>query len=376
MKILVIMKRFGAGQDMVSREFGRQISLFKPLVQDHKIDFFCPDTVKHENFTAKKNGIRYIVRPFRWWSFYSLWNEMKKIVRQGQYDAIVGTTDPIYGIMANCLSRKYGVPFVYDLQDNFEIYDAYKFPLVGHYDRKAVREADGLITVSRELKRHISQFRKGRIGVVPNGVDLGMFRKIDQRMARKKLGLAKKTGNNGKIVTYVGEISSLKGANVLLDAFDILLRKHPNTYLLLSGQVKNNIDIERENVIFEALPKREEVVLAINASDAVVIPNLENEFSRYCFPYKLPEYMACSVNIVATKIGDIALMLEDYGDSLAKPGDAKDLADKLAKALGKKDRPDYSAHLKELKWESLSKQTEKIIEEAVGSGKRQPPSKA
>ena len=42
MKILVIMKRFGANKDMVMEDFGRQIRLFENLVKRHKVDFFCP----------------------------------------------------------------------------------------------------------------------------------------------------------------------------------------------------------------------------------------------------------------------------------------------------------------------------------------------
>ena len=40
MKILVVMKRFGANKDMVMEDFGRQIRLFEKLAKKHEIDFF------------------------------------------------------------------------------------------------------------------------------------------------------------------------------------------------------------------------------------------------------------------------------------------------------------------------------------------------
>ena len=41
---------------------------------------------------------------------------------------------------------------------------------------------------------------------------------------------------------------------------------------------------------------------ALSAADVAVLPNINNEFSRYCFPYKLVEYMAAYFPIVATKV--------------------------------------------------------------------------
>src|SRR3989344_3003245 len=63
MKILVIMKRFGANKDMVLKNFGRQIRLFENLAKEHQIDFLCPDYTNRENKTIKKNGLRFFIVP-------------------------------------------------------------------------------------------------------------------------------------------------------------------------------------------------------------------------------------------------------------------------------------------------------------------------
>ena len=63
MKILVIMKRFGANKDMVMQNFGRQIRLFEPLAKKYTIHFLCPDYKKRECIVYKNKGIKYIIRP-------------------------------------------------------------------------------------------------------------------------------------------------------------------------------------------------------------------------------------------------------------------------------------------------------------------------
>ena len=61
MKILVVMKRFGANKDMVIQDFGRQIRLFENLKQ-HKIDFLCPDYTKKENKDVKLHNMDFYIK--------------------------------------------------------------------------------------------------------------------------------------------------------------------------------------------------------------------------------------------------------------------------------------------------------------------------
>ena len=63
MKILVIMKRFGANKDMVMQNFGRQVRMFENLAKKHQIDFLCPDYTRKESKIVEKNGLRFFVVP-------------------------------------------------------------------------------------------------------------------------------------------------------------------------------------------------------------------------------------------------------------------------------------------------------------------------
>ena len=51
----------------------------------------------------------------------------------------------------------------------------------------------------------------GHIELVPCGVDLSLFRPLDQQQARERLGL-----NGEKVVLYVGRLEPLKGLELLL----------------------------------------------------------------------------------------------------------------------------------------------------------------
>jgi teichuronic acid biosynthesis glycosyltransferase TuaC len=349
MKILVIMKRFGANKDMVLEDFGRQIRLFENLSNSHDIDFFCPDYIKKESKIIKRKGIRYIIRPVSIFSSFLCYNSLKNLIENEMYEMIVATTDPLIGIVASKLSKKFRIPFVYDLQDNFEAYDSYKLPFVKHFDREAVKSANAVLTVSKSLKSHISKFRKGKpIHVLNNGIDLKLFKTAGKVDARKKLKLPLKS----KIIVFIGHLESIKGSKILIDAFDRIRKIHPDTYLLLSGKI-DDVDIMHKNIIYRKFSNREEVVLGLNAADVAALPNPVNNFTKYCFPYKLLEYMACNLPIVATDIGDVSLMLRKYKGSLCRPNDSEDLANKIILKLKENQEVVYGG-IKKLSWKELS----------------------
>ncbi|HIH41325.1 TPA: glycosyltransferase family 4 protein [Candidatus Woesearchaeota archaeon] len=361
MNLLVVMKRFGANKDMVLGNFGRQIRLFEPLAKKHKIDFFCPDYVKKESFEAVKNKIKYIIRPASLLKCISLLKSLNSIVKQEKYDAIVATTDPIIGILCYNISKKYNIPLIYDLQDNFESYGSYKIPFVRRLDRKALKDADAVLAVSKTLKEHISKIRKKPVYVINNGIESDLFKPINKDIARKKLCLPLKS----KIIVYMGHLEKLKGGLLLLNAFRIVRKKIPDCYLLISGKIEQGIDISQKNIIFRDFPKREEVVLGINSGDVAVLPNPLNNFTKYCFPYKLIEYMACGVPIVATDIGDVSLALKKYHGSLCMPNDINDLAEKIIMQLGKSRKVDYGEEVKSRKWSALAGKVDKVLSKVI-----------
>tara|TARA_Y100000310_G_scaffold272960_1_gene288208 strand:- start:287 stop:1357 length:1071 start_codon:yes stop_codon:yes gene_type:complete len=353
MKILVVMKRFGANKDMVMQDFGRQIRLFENLKQ-HKIDFLCPDYTKKENKDVKLHNMDFYMRAINIMNPFNFLKDFNQTLKKGKYDVIVATTTPIIGFISYFFSKKYKIKLLYDLQDNYEIYDAYKIPFFKYIDKYVTKKADAVICVSNILKDKVKKFRKKPIYIIENGVEINLFKSMPKLRARKILKLPIKS----KIIVYIGHISNIKGFDILYDAFKIVKEKCQNTYLLLSGKIDKDIDLKKPNIIFKTFPKRKDVVAAINAADVAVLPNTENVFTKYCFPYKVLEYMACKVPIVATNIGDISKLLKNYEDSLCTPN-SRSLADKIIKNFNK-NKVNYNI-IKKYNWKNLSRKLDSIL---------------
>ena len=137
------------------------------------------------------------------------------------------------------------------MQDEYSSYATYKIPFVRYLDRIAIRNSDIVMTVSDTLNKHVRRFRKKPTYTIQNGIDLKAFKKIGKSRARSMLNLPK-----GKIIVYIGEISKFKGVDILLKAFEEVKKAVPECHLLLSGKVNKNIDLKKDNVIYEPYPKK------------------------------------------------------------------------------------------------------------------------
>ena len=358
MKILVLMKRFGTNKDLVMQNFGRQVRLFEHIKKfGHDIDFLCMDYKKLESKKIRKNNINYYIEPFGLTKFRVFLKKLDLLLSVNKYGIIVASTSPILGIIGYFYSRKYKIRMLYELQDSFDVYAEYKIPLLRQIDRYVTKNSDIVVCVSHALMNKVKKFRKKAAYVIENGIEPNLFKPMDRIKCRKMLGLPL----DAKIIVYIGHITKLRGFDTLLTAFGKVRKIHPDSYLLVSGQIDKDVSINHENVLFKALPERKQVAMAINAGDVSVIPDSRNDFTEYSFPYKLVEYMACQVPIAATDIGDMSLVLKKYGGSLCKPDDADGLSKIIIAKLENNKKVDYGKDLKQLRWEILAEKLNKIL---------------
>jgi len=361
MKILVLTSRYTATRDIIGEDFGRQTRLFEALKKfKHNIHFFCADYRQFEKRNTILHGIRVFIRPFGIFYFFDFISKLKEIVKKEKYDLIIGTSDPLWGTIGYFISKKYKIKFLYDLHDNYEVYATYKIPFFKYLDRFIIKNSGIITTVSYSLKNKIKNIRQKNVFVIQNGVDIDLFKSLNKKYCRKKLRLPL----NSKIIAYTGSLQKSLGVQILINIFEKLRKDTPKIKLVLVGRLsankKERLDIKKKDIIYFDALKQKDVVLVINAADVVVIPSPSNEFTKYCFPYKCVEYMACNTPIASTSLGDVKLMLKDYKDSLCKPNSEDELYKKIKVQLNK-GKIDYRKKLKNNTWDSVALKLHNII---------------
>ncbi len=104
------------------------------------------------------------------------------------------------------------------------------------------------VFLSHQLRRQYQQrwpLHPGQIAVIPNGVDLARFRALTDPAERLDLRAHHGFSARQKLVLFVGGIMERKGVDILLEAWNEVLRRQPNAVLLVLGSQAGRISHER-----------------------------------------------------------------------------------------------------------------------------------
>lgn len=218
--------------------------------------------------------------------------------------------------------------------------------------RMLARWADEAVFISADDRRRLTG---GRLGVViPNFVDERHFHAgVDGAGVRAELGIPP----DAPLVLFLGGVSGIKGAHVLLPALAMARRRVPGLQAVLPGaerpwsrspaaraaravlpllgggtERQRFLRAHREGEMEEwarLLPFRPDPERLMAAADLVVFPSTVPHFAR-----PVIEAAAMSRPVVASRLGGVEELVEDGRTGLlVPPGDPAALADAIARVL-------------------------------------------
>ena len=141
---------------------------------------------------------------------------------------------------------------------------------------------------------------------MPCGVDLSLFRPLDQDKVRDRLGL-----NGERVFLYVGRLERLKGLDLLLHMTTHLETCEKFRVLVVGGgpseeeelarlrRLARTLDVE-EVFDFVGRVDQEDLPLYYNAADVCVVPSYYESFGLAAL-----ESMACGTPVVAARVGGL-----------------------------------------------------------------------
>jgi len=146
----------------------------------------------------------------------------------------------------------------------------------------AARRATQVICVSRQLQSRLWSSRRERALVVPDGVDLDLFRPLPKLQARARLGWE---ADVPIILFNTSEQPRAKGIDLVKAAIKVAEQRVPRLDLaILDGTVPPH-----------------EVPLYLSAADCVALASF-----REGSPNIVKEALACNVPVVSVDVGDVA----------------------------------------------------------------------
>lgn len=256
----------------------------------------------------------------------------------------------LYGTAGATVARALGVPLVLEVNAPLTLEDrTYRGgsglgDLAAAAERFALATADAIVVVSSQLRDHVVGLgaSAGRVHVLPNGVDTGLFRPGRRSPSvRARWGL-----DGGPVLGFVGGYQPWHGVQLLPAVLERLLPRHPGLRLVVVGDGRGREEFERDvvarglgacTVITGSVP-HEDVPALVREFDVAVAPYMQPAHEFYFSPLKLFEYMSCGVAVAAPRLGQIADVVRDGATGLLySPADADALAETCERLLSDRD---------------------------------------
>ena len=185
-----------------------------------------------------------------------------------------------------------------------------------------------------------AQLRLPSAHVIPNGVDLNLFRPMEQAQARQSLGLA----SGKKFVLFPYNRNEPRKRFDLIEAAVGLARQHvPNLEL----------------VVAHGLPQ-EQIPLYMNAADVLVMASVKEGS-----PNAVKEAMATNLPVVAVDVGDVAELIGSTEGCHLVPREASALAEKIVEVCQRGRRTNGREAIRRLSMESVAQQIVDVYAEAL-----------
>ena len=193
---------------------------------------------------------------------------------------------------------------------------------------RAIGAATVLVAVSNEIAAYLDRYpnARGRVHVVPNGVNPDRF--------PEGVASSWSTPPGTFTVGFVGSLKPWHGLSNLVEAFGMLHQMHPNARLLIVGdgpERENTVADLRARALLEAAyfagsVQPNEVPGMLASMDVGVAPY--PRLSHFYFsPLKVYEYMAAGLPVAASRVGQLAELIEDgFNGLLCAPSDPTALA--------------------------------------------------
>ncbi len=360
----------------------------KQLAKKHDVTVFTTNIMNANNKIKKKedniNNIK--IKYFNNLSAWLSWNhrifispELRGAIKNNikNYDIVhLNTYRGLETIFAWKCAKKYKIPYVTSPRGSIlrimkKQKLKYLYDILWGYN--ILKDSKKIIAQSLvEAKQcETMNVKKGKIEIIPNGIDLSEFKKLPKRKNfRKKYSI----DNDEKIILFLGRINKIKGLDILVKAFANLEKEVNNIRLVIIGpddgylnDLKNQINllnISDKILLTGSLFGKEKLEAYVDA-DIYVLPSIYENF-----PNSVLEACAIGLPIVMTNACGLTNVINNkagyavpYDDSQLQSTIKRLLInDKIRKKFGKAGKK----IAKKFTWERSGKLLENIYKNILG----------
>ena len=236
--------------------------------------------------------------------------EVRKVLANGKPDVILLYGLPTVGLQSVISAQWYAVPVVFRSIDVLnQLAPRSLAAMTKALEGIVYRSVAGIVALTPRLQEHIASYGvpDSRIRLLPCGVDAALFSPGSKNAA---LLAGWNIGATDPVIIFMGTIYRFSGLDRVIAEFQKILRRHPQTKLLIVGWGEDEerlkrLSIQHEvsaNVVFTGLQPYSLLPDIIRSSDICINPFELNAITRDILPNKIFQYLACGKPLVATRL--------------------------------------------------------------------------
>lgn len=254
-----------------------------------------------------------------WREIAALTDAIVEFAAQWRPDVLHAHSPALCGMAAIRAGKRLGLPVVYEIRAFWEdaavgngtgTEGSLKYRLTRALESHVVQEADHVMTICRGLKDDLVArgTAPSRIGIMPNGVDLGLFGDPpprDDALARElDLGA-------GPVIGFIGSFYDYEGLDDLIAGMPALQARHKDARLLLVGggpmaqalQTQAEASPAASAIRFVGRVPHDQVERYYSLADIMAYPRKASRLTDLVTPLKPLEAMAQGKIVAASDVG-------------------------------------------------------------------------
>lgn len=279
------------------------------------------------------------------------------LLQAHSYDLVHAVEESVF--IAMRLSKKHGIPYIYDMDSSLPIQLIDKAPFLRilssplqWFEKRAAQNSSGVVAVCQELVDLAVSYSPQTPTVCLEDIDLLEFKEGGEDL-RSKYNLG------SPLLLYVGNLESYQGIDLLLESLSVIKEEQEPPHLVIIGGSEDHINHYR-NIAKEAglepfilfCGPRDFSLLGyyLAQADILVSPRTKGNNT----PMKIYSYLGSGKAILATRLPTHTQVLDDtvaclreptpesFADGIMTLINNKDVSEKLGKNGKKLARERYS----------------------------------
>ena len=276
-----------------------RLGQYVPGLRERGIDLQIHSLLDNAYVVRRFSGERAVIGDF----LAGVWSRVRLLLDSDRFDAAIVHCELLPFFPAWLERQLLKIPYIYDFDDAFFL--RYRIgrlsrlsPVLGRKFDSFVRGAAAVTAGNRYLAEYASKHGRN-VTVLPSVVDTSVFRPITTGVTQDALTIG-----------WIGSPSTAAYLDQLVEPLSQVATEGPTRLVVIGGRAPSIPGVEVVELPWSSSTEVDD----INSFDVGIMPLRNDDWARGKCAFKLIQYMACGIPVIASRVGaNVDVVSSDCG---------------------------------------------------------------